>query len=240
MKRFTVLGLVLACLAAPTAFAVAAGLEAPAHGRLKVAFVMTEGVTMIDFAGPWEVFQDVHVHERGETMEEMMPFELYTVGAARKPVKVSGGMTMIPDYGFDDAPPADIVVLGAQKGDPALGAWLKKAHGRKAVVMSVCTGAFLLADTGLLNGKEATTHHHFYEAFVKHHPEVKLVRDRRWVQSDPRTFTSGGLSSGIDLALHLVALYFGDKVSEQTAEHMEYHGSGWRTGEVPTSQASAR
>jgi transcriptional regulator GlxA family with amidase domain len=241
MKRSTVFGLALAWLVCPLPLLAATpGFKAPPRDRLKVAVVMTEGATMIDFAGPWEVFQDVHVPGRGESMEEMMPFELFTVGAARTPIKASGGMTVVPDYTFGDAPAADIVVLGAQKGGPALSGWLKKAHDRNAVIMSVCTGAFLLADAGLLDGREATTHHHAYDLLVQQHPKVKVVRSKRWVQSGPRTFTSGGLSSGIDLALHLVALYFGDAVAEKTADHMEYHGTGWRTGEVPTSRASAR
>lgn len=94
--------------------------------------------------------------------------------------------------------------------------------------MSVCTGAFLLAEAGILNGKKATTHHEAYESLHRRFPEISVQRGMRYVQSDPVVFTSGGLSSGIDLALHIVELYFGRTVAENTAKHMEYEGKGWR------------
>lgn len=220
-------------LFATAAFAAPSRLVAPEGRHLRVAFVLTEGATMIDFAGPWEVFQDVHVHDRGKTMDEMMPFELYTVGASRTPIHTSGngrpGMSVTPDYTFADAPTPDVVVVGAQHGADGLSGWLQRLDS-KTVIMSVCTGAFKLGAAGLLDGKEATTHHEYYDAFQERNPKVKVVRSKRFVQSDARIFTAGGLSSGIDLALHVVALYFGDEVASSTASYMEYEGSGWRSG----------
>jgi len=210
----------------PSAFAE--GFQPPAHGKIRVAFVLTEGATMIDFAGPWEVFQDVMIPERGATMDEQMPFELVTVGAAKTPIQTSGGMTVTPQYTFANAPHPDIVVVGAQRGAPELGAWLRKMRASNRVVMSVCTGAFQLAGAGLLDGKPATTHHDFYDEFAKRYPKVQLARSKRYVQSDPVVFTAGGLTSGIDLALHVVQLYFGAAAAEQTAHYMEYEGTGWR------------
>jgi transcriptional regulator GlxA family with amidase domain len=132
------------------------------------------------------------------------------------------------------------VVVGAQRGAPALTDWLKQAHARNAVVMSVCTGAFKLAATGLLDGKPATTHHDFFDAFARKFPKVELVRSRRYVQSGDRLFTAGGLSSGIDLALHVVALYFGTDTAERTAAYMEYEGDDWRTGAATASRTVSR
>jgi transcriptional regulator GlxA family with amidase domain len=202
-------------------------LDAPRGRPLRVAVVITEGATMIDFGGPWEVFQDVHVPERGESMEEQMPFALFTVGAAKKPVQISGGMTVVPDYTFADAPAPDIVVIGAQRGAPELGAWLKRMHAEKRLVMSVCTGAFHLAQAGLLDGKPATTHHDFIERMKTRHPQVKVVQGDRFVQSDPLLYCAGGLTSGIDLALHVVELYFGREAAQRTATYMEYQSTGW-------------
>jgi transcriptional regulator GlxA family with amidase domain len=222
-------------LAATTIVPVVVGapvLHPPAKGQIRVAFVLTEGATMIDFAGPWEVFGDVHVPERGATMEEQMPFELFTVGAAKKPTQISGGMTMIPDHTFADAPMPDVVVVGAQRGAPDLEAWLRRVHSQNRVVMSVCTGAFHVARAGLFDGRSATTHHGFYDKFAQSFPKVELVRSRRWVQADSLTFSAGGLTSGIDLALHVVALYFGEDVAQRTAEYMEYESRSWRTGDV--------
>src|SRR5262249_34377440 len=89
-------------------------------------------------------------------------------------------------------------------------------------------GAFTLAETGLLNGRSATSHHSAYVAFQHQFPRIQVQRDRRWVQSSPTIFTAGGLSSGIDLALHLVDLYFGRQIAQETAKTMEYEGQGWK------------
>src|SRR4029077_7544367 len=136
--------------------------------------------------------------------------------------------TMIPAYTFADAPMPDVVVVGAQRGAPELDAWLRRVRGEGHVVMSVCTGAFHVAEAGLFDGKRATTHHSFYDPFAKDYPKVELVRSRRWVQADPYVFSAGGLTSGIDLALHVVALYFGEAVAQQTATYMEYESQSWR------------
>lgn len=208
--------------------AAAPVLKAPTDRHIRVAVVLTESATMIDFAGPWEVFQDVHVPERGKTMEEQMPFELFTVGASREPIETSGGMKVVPQYTFADAPVPDVVVVGAQRGAPALSEWLRQMRGKARIVMSVCTGAFKLAEAGLLDGKPATTHHDFYEPFAERYPKVKLVRSKRYVQTDDVVFTGGGLSSGIDLALHVVELYFGRETAERTARYMEYESTGWK------------
>jgi transcriptional regulator GlxA family with amidase domain len=228
--KTTIPALLLAMLVAPSAHADdrKARLVPPSKGSIPVAFVLTEGATMIDFAGPWEVFQDVTIESRGATPDDQSPFRLYTVSDTRAPIGISGGMKVIPDYTFDDAPAPKIVVIPAQggKSDKML-AWIRKASTESDAVMSVCTGAFKLAATGLLDGKSATTHHDFYDAFQQRYPAVKLVRGKRFVESGPQLFTAGGLSSGIDLALHVVELYFGRAVAASTAKYMEYEGKGW-------------
>lgn len=207
------------------------GLTPPKTGKIPVAVVLTDGATVIDFAGPWEVFGDAMVEGRGGSHDEMMPFDLYTVGDRKAPVVVSGGLTIVPQFTFDDAPLPRVVVVGAQRGSPKMIAWLQRvaADPRTDVVMSVCTGAFKLAKAGLLDGKPATTHHDFYDEFAKEFPKVRLQRGLRFVRSDAHIFTAGGLTSGIDLALHIVELYFGQSVAQQTATYMEYRGTGWRS-----------
>ena len=204
---------------------LSAALVVPPKGSIAVAFVISEGATMIDFAGPWEVFQDVHVDGRGPTMDERMPFRLYTVSDSRAPIRTSGGMQVIPDYTFEDAPPPAIVVVGAQGGrSKQMLDWLRRASTQSQVLMSVCTGAYKLAMAGILDGKKAATHHDAWDDFEKRFPKISLQRGPRYVQSDPVVFTAGGLTSGIDLALHVVELYFGRDVAAQTAAYMEYQG----------------
>jgi transcriptional regulator GlxA family with amidase domain len=218
--------LTLALLFIP-AILCAAQLVPPANRPIRVAVVLTDGATMIDFAGPWEVFQDVMLPGEGSA-EPTTPFELFTVGAAKEPIRTSGGMAVVPDYTFADAPVPDVIVIGAQRGAPDLGPWLRKMRPQSRIIMSVCTGAFKLADAGLLDGKPATTHHDFFDAFAKRFPKVTLVRDKRFVQADSVVYSAGGLTSGIDLALHVVSLYFGKETAERTAVYMEYTGTRWR------------
>jgi transcriptional regulator GlxA family with amidase domain len=207
---------------------LAVALVVPPKGSISVAFVISEGATVIDFAGPWEVFQDVHVDGRGPSMEERMPFRLYTVSDSRAPIHTSGGMQVTPDYTFADAPVPAIVVVGAQGGkSKQMLDWLRRASTRSQVLMSVCTGAYKLAMAGILEGKRAATHHDAWDDFEKRFPKISLERGVRYVQSDPVVFTAGGLTSGIDLALHVVELYFGRDVATRTAAYMEYEGKGW-------------
>ena len=199
----------------------------PAKGTIPVAVAISEGATVIDFAGPWEVFQDVHVPERGSDMDEIMPFRLFTVSETTRPIRGSAGLQLVADYTFENAPQPKVIVVGAQRGSEALHAWLRKAGQRADITMSVCTGAFQLAKAGLLSGKAATTHHDFLDRFAKQFPDIEVRRGLRFVESSPKLATAGGLSSGIDLALRVVERYFGRPAAERTATYMEYQGRGW-------------
>lgn len=198
-------------------------LIVPEDGVIPVAFALSAGATMIDFAGPWEVFQDVMLTAGGR-MDH--PFRLFTVAEKTEPIRASAGMRIIPDYTFETAPAPKIVVIPAQLGNAALHKYLQQVYQQTDVTMSVCTGAFQLARAGLLAGKEATTHHDFFDQFEKQFPDVKLRRGLRFVEGQ-KISTAGGLTSGIDLALRVVERYFGRKIAEQTAVYMEYQSKGW-------------
>jgi transcriptional regulator GlxA family with amidase domain len=212
----------------PAAAPHAAGrLVPPASGPIDVAFLISEGATVIDFAGPWEVFQDVMVPERGPAHEDQMPFRLFTVAAGREPVRVTGGMQIVPDYSLEDAPRPRVVVVPAMRRSPGVTDWLRRTAATADLVMSVCTGAFQLGFAGLLAGKRATTHHQFQDRFAAQFPDVHVERGLRFVESAPNLATAGGLTSGIDLALRVVERYFGRAVAERTASYMEYQSRGW-------------
>ena len=201
-------------------------LTPPAKGKIPVAFAISEGATVIDFAGPWEVFQDVHVSSRGTNHDDQMPFQLFTVAEKIETLTGSGGLKLVPDYTFDNVPEAKVVVVPAQRGSQALHAWLRKVSTTSDVVMSVCTGAFQLGRAGLLKGKSATTHHDFLDRFAETFPDVNVKRGLRFVEEE-KISTAGGLSSGIDLALRVVDRYFGREVAQATAVYMEYQSKGW-------------
>ncbi|HEY6293889.1 MAG TPA: DJ-1/PfpI family protein [Terriglobia bacterium] len=202
-------------------------LTPPRNGQIPVAFVISTGTVMIDLAGPWQVFQDVWVPSRGRTMDEQMPFRLFTVAETMATVKTSGGMKITPDYTFASAPAPRVIVIPAQNGgSEAMLKWIRTASRHADVTMSVCTGAFILAKTGLLSGKAATTHHSEYGEFAMQFPDIQVKRGVRFVEAG-NVATSGGLSSGIDLALRVVERYFGHKAAADTAYNMEYQGQGW-------------
>jgi len=196
-------------------------LEHPAKGPIPVAVAISEGVTVIDFAGPWEVFQDVSLPGRDEGA-----FELFTVSETTAPLRGSAGLRLVPERTFADAPPPRVIVVPAQQGGPALHEWLRTASRTADVTMSVCTGAFQLAKAGLLKGLDATTHHDFTDRLAASFPDVRVRRGLRFVEG-PKISTAGGLTSGIDLALRVVERYFGRSVAERTAAYMEYQSRGW-------------
>lgn len=201
-------------------------LAPPAEGPIPVAFVLSEDAAMIDFTGPWEVFQDVSVPGRGKTPADTHPFRLYTVAESRAPIRVSGGMSIVPDYAFADAPQPKVIVVPAQGSSPAMLQWLKNASAQADLTMSVCTGAFVIAEAGLLDGRAATTHHDSLNRFARQFPKIDVRRDVRYVEG-PRIASAAGLTSGIDLALRVVERYFGREVADGTARFMEHESEAW-------------
>src|SRR5258708_1515401 len=124
-------------------------LKPPDKGQIPVAFLISDGAVVIDFCGPWEVFQDVMIPS-----SEEMPFRLYTVAETKKPIRTSGGMQIVPDYTIQNAPPPKVIVIPAQsQPSPAVLEWIRKSSKTTDVTMSVFTGPFFLAKTGMLNCK---------------------------------------------------------------------------------------
>jgi transcriptional regulator GlxA family with amidase domain len=197
-------------------------LKPPDKGQIPVAFLISDGAVVIDFCGPWEVFQDVMIPGNEE-----MPFRLYTVAETSKPIRTSGGMQIVPDYTIENAPPPKVIVIPAQsQPSPAILDWIRNSSKTTDVTMSVCTGAFVLAKTGLLKGQSATTYHGAFGRFATQFPDVELKRGARFVENG-NLATAGGLSSGIDLALRVVERYYGREAARRTAYDMEYQGEGW-------------
>ena len=197
--------------------------SAASDNAILVAFVISHGAVVIDFCGPWEVFQDANVPGR-----KGPAFILYTVAESLQPVQASAGMQIVPDYTFENAPAPKVIVIPAQRGESeTMLNWIRNASKKADLTMSVCIGANVLAATGLLSGRPATTHHNSYGLFAAKNPDIRVKRGVRFVD-DGNIASAGGLSSGIDLALHVVERYFGRDAATQTAYYMEYLGEGWR------------
>ena len=209
-------------------------LKPPANGSIPVAFLISEGAVIIDFCGPWEVFRDVMVPGRQDH-----PFRLYTVSDKTTPIQAGGGMKIVPDYTFANAPAPKVIVIPAQsEPTKAMLEWIRKTSKDTDVTMSVCTGAFVLAKTGLLSGKSATTFHGAFGRFAMQFPDIELKRGARFVENG-NLATAGGLSSGVDLALHVVERYYGREIAQQTAYTMEYQGQGWMNPDCNQIYAAA-
>jgi transcriptional regulator GlxA family with amidase domain len=181
-----------------------------------VAILLFDGVELMDFAGPAEVFI---------VAAEGKAFRVVTVAASTKPLKTMGGVTVTPDFDFATAPRADIIVVpgGNTRSVPPAGRdWIKKASTDAEVVMSVCFGAMLLAEAGLLDDIEATTHHWGIEQLKRAAPKCKVVEGKRFTESG-KVITTAGVTAGIDGALRVVEKLLGKEAAKWTADEWMEH-----------------
>ena len=211
-------------------------LKPPATGKINVAFLISHNADVLDVAGSWEVFSDTMLKNDGKPWHEsdgddmVMPFNPYTVSDSLNPVDANG-LIIVPSYSFDNAPKPQIIVIPAQAGRTAAQkAWLLANSAGAEVTMSVCTGAEVLAGYGFLDGQSATTHHMFQQGMQRQYPAVHFVSGIRFVENG-KIATAGGVTSGIDLALHVVARYYGDEVAQVTANTLEYRSDLWKNPE---------
>jgi putative intracellular protease/amidase/pimeloyl-ACP methyl ester carboxylesterase/YHS domain-containing protein len=180
--------------------------------RRSVVILVFDGMELLDFAGPAEVFTAAG-------------YQVRTVAATRDPVTSAGLVTLKPNCTVADCPPADVIVIPggstAVSQDKRVTDWVVRASREAKVTLSVCTGVFVLARAGLLDGKEATTHHGAVEALRARFPRVTVRPDRRVVDNG-KVVTSAGVSSGIDGALHVVDRLSGRPAALDAARYMEY------------------
>jgi putative intracellular protease/amidase len=190
--------------------------EAPI--RKKVAILIFNGVEIIDSTGPYEMF--------GAT-----DCEVYTVAATKEPVTSAMGLVMVPTYTFDDAPqPSVLVIPGGGVGastnhEPTLH-YIRETNKHTDYTMSVCNGAFILAKTGLLDGLRATTTRGNLARLASQYPKVKVVGDQRYTDNG-KIITTGGLTAGIDGALHVIEKLFDEAEARKVANLEEYN---WQPG----------
>ena len=156
-----------------------------------------------------------------------MPFNLYTVSDSQKPISAAG-LQIVPNFTFENAPRPQVIVVPAQGGrTEAQKRWLLENAKTADITMSVCTGASMLAAYGLLDHQRATTHHMFVDDMQRKYSAVHFVTGLRYIDNG-KVATAGGLSSGIDLALHVVERYYGSEIAQATADYMEYKGELWK------------
>jgi transcriptional regulator GlxA family with amidase domain len=196
--------------------------------RQSVAILIFDDVEVLDFAGPFEVFSRVRFVPGADSRrtDESAPFHVFTVARTRDAITAIGGLTVTPAYGWEDAPPADILVVPGGFGtrallnDPATIAWIRAAAARASLVTSVCTGALLLAKAGLLAGRRASTHWAAHDLLASLDSSIAVERHARVVSDG--VVTSAGVSAGIDMAFDVVERLHGRDVADETARYIEY------------------
>ncbi len=191
-----------------------------------IGIFLFDGAEVLDFAAPFEVFSTAsRVHGRQEPPSPP-PFVVVTVGHGPGPIVARGGLRVQPAFGMRDHPALDVLMIpgGSIDGElarPEVEAWIRRTSASATISASVSTGAFLLAQAGLLDGKRATTHWEDLEELQRLFPQVEVVDGERWVDQES-VVTSAGISAGIDMSLHLVARLEGDELAQLTAHQMQY------------------
>lgn len=192
------------------------------------AIVVFDGVEVLDFAGPFEVFSRARLEPGFESRrsDASAPFRVFTVAPERRDIVATGGLRVQANFTFEDCPRVDLLVVPggfgarAQVEQAATLDWLRRIAADARMVTSVCTGAALLARAGLLRGKRATTHFGSYDWLASLDPTITVERGARFV--DDGVVTSAGVSAGIDMAFAVVERCCGREVAEETARYIEY------------------
>jgi transcriptional regulator GlxA family with amidase domain len=207
----------------------------PSIEKYSVAILLFEAVEVLDFAGPFEVFSRTRLTPGVESRrsDETAPFRVFTVAKKHEPVTTTGDLQVVPHYSFRTAPPIDLLVVPGGYGTRALLSdqatldWIRVTAATAKKVTSVCTGALLLAQAGLLDRKRATTHwgalNLLQQISDSREAGISVQHGIRFV--DDGVITSAGVSAGIDMALHVVQQICGASVAAETAHYMEYAGS---------------
>ena len=196
-------------------------------GQRSVAVLLFPGVELLDFAGPFEVFSAARTS--AESRDRLM--HVFTVAQSSDPVRCNNPVTVLPDYTLDECPRADVIVVPGGMGTrtavdrPDLVDWIRGRARVAEVTTSVCTGSFLLAKAGVLDGKPATTHWASIDRMRADFPNVAVQEAVRWVDAWP-VVSSAGVSAGIDMALYVLSRLYGDAVASATARGIEY--DHWR------------
>ena len=200
--------------------------------RRTVGILIFDDVEVLDFAGPFEVFSRVRLEPGVESRrsDASAPFDVFTVARERLPIHAIGGLEVVPRHDFSSAPVIDILLVpggfgtrGLLNDKPTLD-WIRTVAADAERVTSVCTGALLLAQAGLLRGRRATTHWAALDLLESLDAGVEVERCERVV--DDGVISSAGVAAGIDMSFYLVERLHGKDVADETAHYIEFRRAG--------------
>lgn len=191
-----------------------------------LGILIFEDVEVLDFCGPFEVFSVARPEGSDDDGDRL--YSVHIIAEHLDVVSCRNGLQVKPDFTIQDHPALDMILIPGGRGtrreldNPVVIDWIRRQHETTELTTSVCTGSFLLAKAGLLDGTSATTHWASVDWMRSAFPGVTMRHDQRWVQSDSRIIVSAGVSAGIDMALHVIELQHGRAAADRTARHMEY------------------
>lgn len=194
--------------------------------KRNVGIFIFDDAEVLDFAGPFEVFSvssQLHNYEL---------FDVFTVGKNENIICAVNGLLVKPNYTFTNHPHIDILIIAGGQGtrkllnDAEILGWIEKIQSFSEITMSICSGSRILGKIGLLDNRPFCTHYQVYDHMYKISPTAIPKKEKRFVQSAESIYTSGGISSGIDLSFHIVETLFGKEVAKNTSTYMEYTING--------------
>ncbi|QTD43339.1 DJ-1/PfpI family protein [Sporosarcina sp. Te-1] len=203
--------------------------------QFQVGILLFDDVDVLDFAGPYEVFNLTTYHDsdvnklfRNQLKAEDKPFTVRTFSKDGRPIRAHNGLTVLPDYSFENMPPFDVIVvpggpfsaITSVHSDQVIMNWLSQ-QAKNNLVISVCTGALFLAEANLLHGKRATTHKSAVDLLERKYSNVDVVRNMKFVDQG-NVITSAGISSGINMALYVVKNLISEEAAVRTAHTIEF------------------
>lgn len=188
---------------------------------MNIGIYIYDQAEVLDFSGPFEVFSTA-----SRVCEGSEPFNVFLVGQSGEAVIARARYKVIPDYGFHNHPAIDVLIVvggvhSAEMNKPEVIEWISSQSKKSQIVASVCTGAFLLAKSEVLQAEKVTTHWEDIPDLREMFPKLEVIKGVRWVD-EGELITSGGISAGIDMSLHLVGKFYGTALAEKTARQMEF------------------
>jgi transcriptional regulator GlxA family with amidase domain len=182
-------------------------------------------VEALDLAGPYEVFTTAS-RVWARMQPGTAPFQVLTIAQSLQPVRLRAGLQVLPGHTLASHPALDVLlvpggVVDAERAKPAVVEWIARQAAGVQVTASVCTGAFLLAQAGVLQQQACTTHWEDVADLRRDFPALDVREGCRWVDAG-RVVTSAGISAGIDMSLHLVARLAGVALAQRTARQMDF------------------
>jgi len=188
---------------------------------MNIGIYIYDNAEVLDFSGPFEVFSTA-----ARFLKEKDKFNVFLIAETNQAIKARGGFTVYPNHSFADCPKLDtlIVVGGVHtkelKKDTVID-WIKVQSKEVELIASVCTGAFLLAKAKVIKKHNVTTHWEDIPSLQKDFPKLNVIENKRWVD-EGNIVTSGGISAGIDMSLHLVSRLHSLELAQKTAKQMEF------------------